>query len=122
MKKGTIAVPAPCPLHAGLDDKITTIMDHQLIYMGKQVTLIADVQSIKSTVENGLKDSVKKTAEEVEAMHKKIVALEDFAWFKDWVTKMRDNLFKIVLKYACIGGLIIIGYYILIICMRKIGG
>lgn len=122
MKKGTIAVPAPCPLHAGLDDKITTIMDHQLIYMGKQVTLIADVQSIKSTVENGLKDSVKKTAEEVEAMHKKIVALEDFAWFKDWVTKMRDNLFKIVLKYACIGGLIIIGYYILIIGMRKIGG
>jgi hypothetical protein len=124
--KAILAVPAPCPLHGRLEDRITTIIDHQLEYMGKQVKMIADVQSIKDTVENGLKSSVKQTAADVKAMHEKIIILEDFGWFRIWITKMRDNLFKIVLKYACLGGLIVIGYYILIVygekVVRKISG
>ena len=103
----------PCPLHKGFEDKLDIVIGHQLDYMSKQSDISTDIQYIKDTVDNGLKSKVGETAEQVQALHDQIAILEDFAWFREWVTDLRNNFFKNLCKWAILGGLCALAYIVL---------
>ncbi len=86
-----------CPLHGNIEDKLDQIIE-------RQISQIQDITHIKYVVENGLKTSVLETVETLKIITKRIEIIEKFSWFVEWMTQMRDNLFKNTLKIALIGG------------------
>jgi hypothetical protein len=108
-----------CPLHGEMDKKITTVLTNQLTYMQRQADTSAVVDRIEHKVDNGLTSAVVETKEQVQALHDKITVLEDFGWFREWVTDLRNNVFKYLLKWAFVGGAISIGYVVLMIYGQK---
>ena len=108
-----------CDLHDGMDKKITTMLANQIKYMEKQATICGTVNRIEGKVENGLSSTVQETQEQVKALHEKIAVLEDFQWFREWITDLRNNVFKYLVKWAFVGGVISIGYVVLMIYGQK---
>lgn len=86
-----------CPLHGNIELKLDKII-------GRQIAQIKDIAHLKSIVEDGLKTSVIETAECVKKITARIEVIEKFTWFIEWVTQLRDNLFKRSLQLALIGG------------------
>lgn len=91
---------ALCPMHRRLEDKIDKILEQQTAHYG-------DIVHLKDAVDNGLKATVVEIREHVVSLNGRMLVIEDgvkaFSWFQTWVTLMRDNLFKNVLKLAFIG-------------------
>ena len=108
-----------CDLHAGMDEKLTALLANQVTYMTRQIESCAAIQRIEGKVENGLTSTVQETATQVKTLHEKIAILEDFEWFREWITDMRNNIFKYLLKWAFIGGVLSIVYVMLMIYGQK---
>jgi len=112
---------AGCPLHEGLVDwvrdeqserreglkevnsKLDKLIDNQALHHD-------EIMHIKSVVDDGLKSKVEEMAINMGNVYKKVTVLEDFKWFQDWITELRDHSFKLFLKFCLVGG----GVYIAI--------
>ncbi len=100
-----------CPLHEGLDrriDNMDTKLD-KIIEM--QSNHRNDITQLKDTVEDGLKSRVIEVAEtsraldaKLDAISDRLIPIEGFSWFREWMTDLRNNLFKRSLTLAAIGG------------------
>jgi hypothetical protein len=86
-------------------------IEHTLEAMGcKQDKYIAQTARLESIVTNGLSHNVIEIREKIEAvcsnLGDRVALLERFSWFRDWVTSLRDDLFKNTLKAVFLGGCI----------------
>jgi hypothetical protein len=97
-----------------IDEKIDLIMSRQLTYMENHATFANDLSRIKAIVENGLKKNVEQLAAAAIEVEQKMKILDDFHWFMELVEDFRTGLFKRVLKYAFIGGIIALAYTLII--------
>ena len=88
---------AVCVLHGSFDRKLDQIIE-------RQIQQVQNVEHLQNIVEDGLKSTVVSIAETLDAFVERMEAIEDFEWFRTWVTGLRDNLFKNTLKVAIIGG------------------
>lgn len=95
-----------CKLHPQMESKIDTILANQESYMGHQVDLVADVAEIKAIVNNGLKAKIAQTTDVMNELRSKMAALDDFQWFREFVNDLRNKMFKTLIKYALIGGIL----------------
>ena len=86
-----------CGLHGIIDGKLDRILQRQEDH-------IQDITRLQDTVENGLRSTVFETKACVESIERRVISLEsgvtDFSWFRTWITELRDNLFKNVLKLS----------------------
>jgi hypothetical protein len=75
------------------------------------------IQRLQDVLSNGLRGDLKRTVESVSAMQGQISSLcinyegrlkilENFSWFREWMTKMRDHLLQNVIKLALIGAFV----------------
>jgi hypothetical protein len=92
--------------HAELKRSTDTILRNQSDYMLRQMSVIEDITHIKDTVDNGLKTTVKETADRVEELKGRITILDEFEWFREWVNDFRNKLFKRIMTLAVGGGLL----------------
>ena len=89
-----------------------------------------EIQRIRSAVENGLSRDLKSTIVSVDKLNETIQSMcsgfnerlekvEEFAWFRDWITDLRDGAFKKAIKFAVVvvilfvgivGGIVYFGY------------
>ena len=90
---------AVCPLHNNIEEKLDDIIE-------RQIAQAETVIHIKSVVENGLKSAVVDLVKEVKRITERVNVIDEFAWFREWVTQLRNNLFKNSLKLAAVGGII----------------
>ena len=86
-----------CSLHGNMDRKLDEIIQ-------RQEQAVLTVTHIKAVVEDGLKSTVENLNSNVLKLVDRVAVIEDFSWFRVWVTDLRDNLFKNVLKIAALGG------------------
>lgn len=88
-----------------IEDKVDKIAERQVIYIGK-------TEKLEGIVTNGLRSTVNEIKDRLElfcANHEaRVVKLESFSWFRDWVSDLRNNLFKYVVLFAIVGGIIYI--------------
>ncbi len=99
-----------CELHGQMSETVNRIEAKIDNILDRQVGVVRDIQYIKDTVDNGLKSKVEETATDIKVIKDRITVMEGFSWFAEWVTDIRNNLFKNTLKLAVIGG----GIYIVI--------
>ena len=113
-----------CILHDGMmenfkrgDDRMNSIDSKLDKIIDMQSNHRNDITHLRDIVENGLKSKVIETVETTKALDIKIdnisnrlIPIENFSWFREWVTNVRNNLFKKSLSLAMIGG----GFYIII--------
>ncbi len=102
-----------CPLHDGLVEWIKEERSERKEVMVKLDKLIEkqaehheEIMHVRSIVSDGLQTKVRETAERVDIICKKVIILEDFKWFRDWVTGLRDHVFESILKIGVWGGAI----------------
>jgi len=88
--------PQVCPLHANLETALGEI-SKELRSNSKAVV------GLQGVIEDGLKSTVADMKCKVDEVHSKV---ENFTWFSEWVTQVRDNLFKNAIKVACFGAII----------------
>jgi hypothetical protein len=96
-----------CKLHPQMEEKIDKIIENQQSYMGHQVDLAVNVAEIKTIVNNGLKAKMIEATTTIEELKEKIDKLEDFQWFREFVNDMRTSVFKHIMKWALIGGVLV---------------
>ena len=88
-----------------IEDKVDKIAERQVEYIGK-------TEKLEGIVTNGLRSTVNEIKDRLElfcANHEaRVVKLESFSWFRDWVSDLRNNLFKYVVLFAIVGGIIYI--------------
>ena len=107
-----------CILHDGMmenfkrgDDRMNSIDSKLDKIIDMQSNHRNDITHLRDIVENGLKSKVIETVETTKALDIKIdnisnrlIPIENFSWFREWVTNIRNNLFKKSLSLAMIGG------------------
>ena len=82
-----------------------------------QATHYGEVKELKGIVTNGLKTTTEKTASNVDDIckqlkemqgkyDKKIMEIDEFKWFRDWVNDTRNHLFKYIILLGLLGGCI----------------
>lgn len=78
-----------------MEDKLDTMAEIQLAY-------VAETAQLKQIVTNGLSHNIQGIRERIDEIcdtfGKRLEALETFSWFRLWMNKMRDDLFKNVFK------------------------
>jgi hypothetical protein len=90
--------------YMGVKELLNTISNRQIDY-------IAELQYVKDAVDNGLKKDITQTAKGVERIegrietfcgevNKRLLPLEEFSWFRVWMTDVRNNMFKNAVKWA----------------------
>lgn len=86
-----------------IEDKVDKIAERQVIYIGK-------TEKLEGIVTNGLRSTVNEIKDKLEKFcdghEKRLIKLEGFAWFREWVSDLRNNLFKYVVLLAITGGII----------------
>ena len=92
-----------CDLHKTIDAKLDRIIERQ-----EENSL--GITRLQDSVDNGLKTTVLEIVNHVATIRDRIEVLETFSWFREWVTQLRDNLFKNVLVLI---GLAAITYFII---------
>lgn len=96
-----------------IEDKLDQIADRQLIYIGK-------TEKLEGIVTNGLSSTIHDIKKQLDALcpnvEKRLSKLEAFAWFRDWISELRNNLFKYLVILSIVGGLL----YLLISHGREI--
>jgi hypothetical protein len=85
-----------CSLHGGLDAKLDEILQQNNNHT-------ADIAVLKNTIENGMKSHIEAIKDKVEIIEK---CIDSFGWFQTWVTELRDNLFKNVIKLTFVTAII----------------
>jgi hypothetical protein len=95
-----------CSSHKRLEDNIDKILANQERYMEHQVDLVADVAEIKAIVNNGLKAKIAQTTDVMNELRSKMATLDNFQWFREFVNDLRNKMFKTLIKYALIGGIL----------------
>lgn len=88
-----------CFLHRQIESKLDEILTKLADYNDS-------ISKLQFSVDNGLKSSVCEIESHVKKMKEQVAVLENFGWFQTWVTQLRDNLFKNILKLSFIGILI----------------
>ena len=77
----------------------------------KMDTFGSDMQHVKRAVDNGLKTDLKNAlVEELAKFDVKYAGVIEFSWFREFVTDLRNNMFKNFLKLAMVGG----GVYVIL--------
>ncbi len=111
-----------CPLHDGMVDwikeereqrkedrkevnfKLDKLIDNQVFHHD-------EIIHIKSIVSDGLQTLVKEIAEKVEFINKRVVILDEFRWFGEWINGLRNHVFKNFLRIGLVGGMIFAAIY-----------
>jgi len=94
--------------HKELKETMSKLLDRQQSHHDELAT-------VKYIVSNGLQAEVKKTAENVDKLcshvgeicnhyELRFVKLETFSWFRDWMTDLRDHVFKYIIIASALGG------------------
>jgi len=99
-----------CELHVQLVETLDRIDGKIDKIVERQSEQLVDIQHLKSTVDNGLRSTVKDTQESILIIKSRIETIERFSWFVEWITQLRNNLFKNSIAIAVIGG----GIYVII--------
>ena len=113
-----------CILHDGMmenfkrgDDRMNSIDSKLDKIIDMQSNHRNDITHLKDIVENGLKNKVIEAIEatkildiKIDNISNRLIPIENFSWFQEWMTDMRNNLFKKSLSLAMIGG----GIYIIV--------
>lgn len=86
-----------------IEEKVDKIAERQVVYIGK-------TEKLEGIVTNGLRSTVEQIKSKLdnfcEDNEKRLVKLESFSWFRDWVSSLRNNLFKYVVLLAILGGIV----------------
>jgi hypothetical protein len=91
-----------CPYHPDMKELLHEIRTQQ----NQHAT---DIMRVKDIVTNGLQKGLNDTSEGIKRVgetikvfcidfERRLKPLEDFNWFRIWVTDLRDNMFKNVIK------------------------
>jgi hypothetical protein len=86
----------------GIRDMLNGISTRQLQY-------ISEIQYVKDAINNGLRKDISSTSTAVQRIeekmntfcaeiNKRFEPVEAFGWFREWVTGLRDNMFKNSIK------------------------
>ena len=94
-----------CDLHGPLLETINRIeekVDNVILGREKIATQVATVQR---TIDNGLRGDIKQALDAIlkvqgvlDAFNSRVIVLENFSWFREWMTDMRTNIFKNAFK------------------------
>lgn len=97
-----------CGLHGQLMETIDRIESKVDAIAKRQVEYIERTVKIEGIVTNGLSGNVKHMRERLdkfcEEADRRLIEMEKFSWFRQWMTGLRDNLFQNLLRLILIGG------------------
>lgn len=97
LKEGTETMAVLKAGQIRVESILNTLMERQLESSMK-------VAKIEVLVQNGLSHNLEAIKNHLEAvctdLNGRIVNLESFEWFRSWVTKLRDDSFKTIVKIA----------------------
>lgn len=96
-----------CKLHADTLVRVEKALDE----ISKQhIDYVSRIARIEVKLDNGLSKTIEKIAVQLddfcEDTNNRLIKLEEFKWFRVWVTRLRDNIFKNILMLALGGGVI----------------
>jgi hypothetical protein len=97
-----------CELHGKLMDTIDRIELKLDAISERQTDYIERTVKIEGIVTNGLALSVKHMRDQLDKFcgeaERRLVEIEKFSWFRQWMTGLRDNLFQNILRLILVGG------------------
>lgn len=88
----------------------------------RQISYITKMQKVEDTINNGLSKAVvntdkcvtrieEKITEMCDNFNKRLVPIESFDWFRTWMTSLRNQIFKNVMKLAFWAVLILAAFH-----------
>lgn len=109
-----------CPLHSNVErdfargekrmERLELKVDELLEGQTKNVIAVQQLQDLLS---NGIRGDVRRAAECVERVEalcvtyeNRLTSLEKFSWFRDSVTKLRDNFIENIIKLVALAAII----------------
>jgi len=88
-----------------MNDKLDSLMAGQLEYSNR-------ISVLETLVKNGMSHNIIEIREKLETIceqyGRRLAILESFAWFRNSVNNIRDNIFINIIKLAVVGGVIYI--------------
>lgn len=94
-----------CDLHGPLLDTINRIEEKVDDVISGRERIALQVATVQKTIDNGLRGDIKQALDAIlkvqgilDSFNRRVVVLEDFSWFREWMTDLRTNLFKNVFK------------------------
>ncbi|MFA5409884.1 MAG: hypothetical protein WC343_14015 [Bacilli bacterium] len=93
-----------------IDAKLDKISERQIDYIERTVRIEAIVTNGLASTVNGLRKDmaqyISAAQQKFDDFDKRLCIVETFAWFRDWVTALKDTVFKNFLKILIAGALL----------------
>lgn len=108
-----------CLAHPGMtktleriEDKMDELIVQQTTIVNRQLEHIERIVRVEAVVTNGLSHNVQHIVNEMASLCNRINKIDEFKWFREWMTKLRDDLFANILRVVFIvGGIAVIIYF-----------
>ena len=101
-----------CFLHVGLEERMAGIDKKLGKIVDSQSDHRNDITRLANIIEDGLKSKLSETIEvtknldeKLDRISNRLIPIEDFNWFREWMTNLRNNLVKKTLALAIVGGI-----------------
>ena len=95
--------------------KLDKISERQIDYIERTARIEAIVTNGLTSNVNGLRKDVAQfisvTQASISDLDKRLRVVEAFAWFRDWITAVKDAIFKNVMKLAFLGAILAAAAY-----------
>ena len=95
--------------------KLDKISERQIDYIERTARIEAIVTNGLTSNVNGLRKDVAQfisvTQASISELDKRLRVVEAFAWFRDWITAVKDAIFKNVMKLAFLGAILAAAAY-----------
>ena len=93
-----------------IHEKLDKISERQIDYIERTVRIEAIVTNGLASTVNGLRKDmaqyISAAQQKFDDFDKRLCIVETFAWFRDWVTALKDTVFKNFLKILIAGALL----------------
>jgi hypothetical protein len=103
-----------CLAHASLEATLGSMNEKLDLLMAGQLEYSNRISVLETLVKNGMSHNIIEIKNKMETVceqyGKRLTVLESFAWFRNSVNNIRDNLFMNLIRLAVIGGV----FYLLI--------
>ena len=99
-----------CLAHASLEATLGSMNEKLDLLMAGQLEYSNRISVLETLVKNGMSHNIIEIKNKMETVceqyGKRLTVLESFAWFRNSVNNIRDNLFMNLIRLAVIGGII----------------
>lgn len=93
-----------------IHEKLDKISERQIDYIERTARIEAIMSNGLTSTVNGLRKDlaqyISAAQQKFDELDKRLSVVESFAWFRDWITSLKDTIFKNLIKIAFLGALV----------------